>query len=77
MPLLYPLNLTDVEDQRILWERAARNPILQVTDRTGCGSGWYGHCHQVLTWALCAGGIQGAAPRSRVRRWAQRQSSIT
>ncbi|MEV0659874.1 Fic family protein [Actinomadura luteofluorescens] len=21
-------------------------------DRTGCGSGWYGHCHQVLTWFL-------------------------
>ncbi|MFF4590462.1 Fic family protein [Streptomyces sp. NPDC001388] len=48
----YPLDLTDVEDQRILWERAARNLILQVTDRTGCGSGWHGHCHQVLTWFL-------------------------
>ncbi|MFF4258805.1 Fic family protein [Streptomyces sp. NPDC001663] len=48
----YPLDLAGVEDQRILWERAARNLILQVTDRTGCGSGWYGHCHQVLTWFL-------------------------
>ncbi|MEU6260273.1 Fic family protein [Streptomyces sp. NPDC047043] len=48
----YPLDLADVEDQRILWERSARNLILQVTDRTGCGSGWYGHCHQVLTWFL-------------------------
>ncbi|MBD0741405.1 cell filamentation protein Fic [Streptomyces sp. CBMA152] len=48
----YPLELTDVEDQRILWERAARNLILQVADRTGGGSGWYGHCHQVLTWFL-------------------------
>ncbi|MGW2721676.1 Fic family protein [Streptomyces sp. NPDC001492] len=48
----YPLNLAEVGDQRILWERAARNLILQVTDRTGCGSGWHGHCHQVLTWFL-------------------------
>ncbi|NIL50486.1 Fic family protein [Streptomyces sp. 2BBP-J2] len=48
----YPLDLTAVEDQRILWERAARNLILQVTDRTGCGSGWHGHCRQVLTWFL-------------------------
>ncbi|MGA5895246.1 Fic family protein [Streptomyces venetus] len=53
----YPLNLTEVEDQRLLWERAARNLILQVTDRTGCGSGWYGHCHQVLTWFLSHWGV--------------------
>ncbi|MFJ5636663.1 hypothetical protein ACIQF5_29030 [Streptomyces goshikiensis] len=33
-----PLDLTDIEDQRILWERAARNLILQVVDRTGCGA---------------------------------------
>ncbi|MFD1832497.1 Fic family protein [Streptomyces desertarenae] len=55
----YPLELAGVEDQRILWERAARNLILQVVDRTGCGSGWYGHCRQVLTWFL---GRWGAAP---------------
>ncbi|MGW2618453.1 Fic family protein [Streptomyces sp. NPDC001500] len=48
----YPLNLAAVEDHRILWERAARNLILQVADRTGCGSGWHGHCRQVLTWFL-------------------------
>lgn len=48
----YPLALADVADQRTLWEHAARNLILQVTDRTGCGSGWYGHCRQVLTWFL-------------------------
>ncbi|GGR09233.1 Fic family protein [Streptomyces pilosus] len=48
----YPLDLADIEDQRILWERAARNLILQVVDRTGCGSGWHGHCRQVLTWFL-------------------------
>ncbi|QGV82962.1 Fic family protein [Streptomyces ficellus] len=54
----YPLDLTDVEDQRILWERAARNLILQVTDRTGCGSGWYGHCRQVLTWFLSHWGVE-------------------
>ncbi len=55
----YPLDLADIGDQRILWECAARNLILQVTDRTGCGSGWYGHCHQVLTWFL---GHWGVAP---------------
>ncbi|HEX8867982.1 MAG TPA: Fic family protein [Lentzea sp.] len=48
----HPLDLTAVEDQRILWENAARNLILQVGDRTGGGSGWYGHCGQVLTWFL-------------------------
>ncbi|MFF2775615.1 hypothetical protein ACFVU3_11970 [Streptomyces sp. NPDC058052] len=53
----YPLALADVDDQRILWERAARNLILQVTDRTGCGSGWYGHCRQVLTWFLSRWGV--------------------
>ncbi|MGW6414482.1 Fic family protein [Streptomyces sp. NPDC055055] len=53
----YPLALADVADQRILWERAARNLILQVVDRTGCGSGWYGHCRQVLTWFLSRWGI--------------------
>ncbi|MFJ7965488.1 Fic family protein [Streptomyces sp. NPDC096324] len=53
----YPLNLAEVEDQRILWERAVRNLILQVTDRTGCGSGWHGHCRQVLTWFLSRWGV--------------------
>ncbi|MEU3838772.1 Fic family protein [Streptomyces sp. NPDC028635] len=53
----YPLDLAGIEDQRILWERAARNLILQVTDRTGCGSGWHGHCHQVLTWFLSRWGV--------------------
>ncbi|MFE2374130.1 Fic family protein [Streptomyces sp. NPDC059398] len=53
----YPLVLADVADQRILWERAARNLILQVTDRTGCGSSWYGHCRQVLTWFLSRWGV--------------------
>ncbi|MCQ8186736.1 hypothetical protein [Streptomyces rugosispiralis] len=53
----YPLDLTEVEDQRILWERAARNLIIQVTDRTGCGSGWHGHCRQVLTWFLSRWGV--------------------
>ncbi|MGW7217757.1 Fic family protein [Streptomyces collinus] len=48
----YPLDLDTVEEDRILWDRAARNLILQVTDRTGCGSGWHRHCHQVLTWFL-------------------------
>ncbi|MFE1383539.1 cell filamentation protein Fic [Streptomyces sp. NPDC058740] len=53
----YPLDLAGIDDQRILWERAARNLILQVTDRTGCGSGWHGHCHQVLTWFLSRWGV--------------------
>ncbi|MFD8076851.1 cell filamentation protein Fic [Streptomyces sp. NPDC059718] len=53
----YPLDLAAVEDQRILWERAARNLILQVTDRTGCGSGWHRHCQQVLIWFLSRWGV--------------------
>ncbi|MFF4658333.1 Fic family protein [Streptomyces sp. NPDC001381] len=72
-----PLELESVEDQRILWECAARNLILQVTDRTGCGSGWYGHCHQVLTWFLGRWGVApdhaeklvGRAIGGRFRSW--------
>ncbi|NEB04914.1 Fic family protein [Streptomyces sp. SID13726] len=53
----YPLDLAGIEDQRILWDRTTRNLILQVVDRTGCGSGWYGHCRQVLTWFLSRWGV--------------------
>lgn len=53
----YPLDLASVEDQRLVWEAAARNVILQVVDRTGCGSGWHGHCRQVLTWFLARWGL--------------------
>ncbi|MDW4914510.1 hypothetical protein [Streptomyces californicus] len=53
----YPLELADVDEQRILWERTARSLILHVVDRTGCGSGWYGHCRQVLTWFLDHRGV--------------------
>ncbi|MEV5574180.1 Fic family protein [Spirillospora sp. NPDC052269] len=48
----YPLDPAAVADQRILWERAARNLIWQVVDRTGAESGWHGHCKKVLTWFL-------------------------
>ncbi|WP_043670687.1 Fic family protein [Streptomyces xylophagus] len=48
----YPLDLAAVADQRILWECGARNLIFQALDRTGSGSGWYGHCRQVLGWYL-------------------------
>lgn len=73
----YPLDLAAVDDQRILWDRAARNLILQVTDRTGCGSGWHGHCHQVLTWFLSRWGVEpdvaedlvGQAIGGRFRSW--------
>ncbi|MFD4230848.1 Fic family protein [Streptomyces sp. NPDC058545] len=53
----YPFDPSGIEDQRILWERAARNLIQQVVDRTGCGSGWYTHCQQVLTWFLSRWGF--------------------
>ncbi|MBT2369310.1 Fic family protein [Streptomyces sp. ISL-10] len=53
----YPLDPSGIEEQRILWERAARNLIQHVVDRTGCGSGWYGHCRQVLTWFLSRWGV--------------------
>ncbi|MEU8546161.1 Fic family protein [Streptomyces roseoverticillatus] len=74
----YPLELAAVEDQQILWERAARNLILQVVDHTGCGSGWYGHCRQVLTWFLSRWGVApdvaeelvGQAIGGRFRSWA-------
>ncbi|MEU4154167.1 Fic family protein [Streptomyces sp. NPDC026659] len=62
----YPLDLADVDEQRILWERSARNLILHVTDRTGCGSGWYGHCHQVLHWFLSRWGVAPERARELV-----------
>ncbi|MER7175013.1 Fic family protein [Streptomyces mesophilus] len=48
----HPLDQLTVADDPLLWEMGARRLILKVTDRTGCGSGWYGHCQQVLTWFL-------------------------
>ncbi|MEV5545970.1 Fic family protein [Streptomyces sp. NPDC052309] len=64
----YPLELAGIEDQRILWESAARNLILQVVDRTGCGSGWHGHCRQVLTWFLSRWGVAPAVAQGLVDR---------
>ncbi|MEV5505934.1 Fic family protein [Streptomyces orinoci] len=64
----YPLNLADIENERILWERAARNLILQVTDRTGGGSGWHRHCHQVLTWYLSRWGVAPAVAADLVEQ---------
>lgn len=59
----YPLDLAAVQDQRIWWESSARNLILQVVDRTGCGSGWHGHCGQVLRWFLSRWQVEpGLAP---------------
>ncbi|MEU9347887.1 Fic family protein [Streptomyces sp. NPDC048278] len=63
----YPLDPAGIEDQRILWERVARNLILQVVDRTGCGSGWYGHCEQVLRWFLDRWGFAPDDARDLVR----------
>ncbi|MFE1176819.1 cell filamentation protein Fic [Streptomyces sp. NPDC058773] len=54
----YALDPSGIKGQRILWERAARNLIQQVVDRTGCGSGWYTHCRQVLTWFLSRWGAE-------------------
>ncbi|WP_053648521.1 Fic family protein [Streptomyces sp. XY431] len=60
----YPLNPETLVADRILWERAARNLILRVADRTGAESGWYGHCLQVLGWFL---GYWGVSPESAAR----------
>lgn len=64
----YPLDPESVEEQRILWECAARNLIRHVVDRTGCESGWYGHCDQVLTWFLSRWGVAPDVARDMVRR---------
>ncbi|MEE1822426.1 Fic family protein [Streptomyces sp. BE20] len=53
----YPLDPETLVADRILWERTARNLILQVADRTGAESGWYGHCQQVLGWFLSYWGV--------------------
>ncbi|CAN3985695.1 Fic family protein [Kitasatospora purpeofusca] len=60
----YPLDPETLLADRIRWERAARNLILQVADRTGAESGWYGHCLQVLGWFL---GRWGVAPEPAAR----------
>ncbi|MEU6864302.1 Fic family protein [Streptomyces sp. NPDC046876] len=64
----YPLDVADIEGQRVLWECATRNLILQVVDRTGCGSGWYGHCRQVLTWFLSRWGVAPATAHELVEQ---------
>ncbi|WP_042429713.1 Fic family protein [Streptacidiphilus anmyonensis] len=53
----YPLDLASATEDRTLWELAARRLILHVVDRTGCGSGWHGHCRQVLRWFLAHWGV--------------------
>ncbi|RKT19983.1 Fic/DOC family protein [Streptomyces sp. 1114.5] len=53
----HPLDPAVLADQRILWQHAARDLIRHVADRTGGGSGWYGHCRQVLTWFLDRWGV--------------------
>ncbi|MGY0466360.1 Fic family protein [Kitasatospora sp. cg17-2] len=60
----YPLDPETLVADRILWERAARNLILQVADRAGAESGWYRHCLQVLGWFL---GYWGVAPEPAAR----------
>ncbi|MFI1153336.1 Fic family protein [Streptomyces sp. NPDC020817] len=65
--------MAEVEEQRILWDRAARNVILQVTDRTGCGSGWYGQAlppsaHLVPRPRGCLPGRRARSGRRRDRR---------
>ncbi|ACU70114.1 filamentation induced by cAMP protein Fic [Catenulispora acidiphila DSM 44928] len=57
----YPLDRAAVEDGRIVGSRAVHAVIVQVIERTGCASGWYGHCVQVLTWFLNRWGV---APRT-------------
>ncbi|MFD7985404.1 Fic family protein [Kitasatospora indigofera] len=64
----YPLDLSSIGEQRILWERAIHHLILQVSDRTGCGSGWYGHCHQVLTWFLAHWEVEPSVARTMVEQ---------
>ncbi|MFD9690906.1 Fic family protein [Kitasatospora sp. NPDC059088] len=64
----YPLDPETLVADRILWERAARNLILQVADRTGAESGWYGHCQQVLGWFLTYWGVAPEAAERLVRQ---------
>ncbi|WP_305789754.1 hypothetical protein [Symbioplanes lichenis] len=45
------------DDVLDVWERAVAHLVTVVVDRTGAGSGWYGHCEQVLGWFLAAAGI--------------------
>ncbi|MQS16554.1 Fic family protein [Streptomyces kaniharaensis] len=62
----YPLDPAALDDQRILWERAVRNLVQQVVDRTGAESGWYGHCHEVLTWFLNRWGFEPEPARQAI-----------
>ncbi|MFF5533557.1 hypothetical protein ACFY71_13885 [Streptomyces cinerochromogenes] len=53
--------LEPVQGRTLDPRHAARDLILYVADRTGCGSGWHRHCLQVLTWFLARWGV---APES-------------
>ncbi|MFD5461858.1 Fic family protein [Kitasatospora sp. NPDC127059] len=64
----YPLDPADIDGQRILWERAVRNLIQQVSDFTGHESAWYGHCALVLTWFLERWGFEPVAAERLVRQ---------
>lgn len=62
----YPLDPAAVRGQRALWEAASRALILRVVERTGCESGWYGHCELVLTWFLSRWGVEAPVARRLV-----------
>ncbi|GHF39453.1 hypothetical protein GCM10018790_16580 [Kitasatospora xanthocidica] len=62
------LDPDSVEEQRILWELAARGLILRVADRSGGESGWYGHCHQVLGWFLARWGVAAGTAEELVQQ---------
>ncbi|MEY9909097.1 hypothetical protein ABIA35_005331 [Catenulispora sp. MAP12-49] len=80
----YPLDPAAIDDQRILWDRTARNVILQVVDRTGCESGWYRHCYTVLIWFLTRWGVAqdaaldlvGEAIGGRFKSWTSPDSLL-
>jgi uncharacterized protein CbrC (UPF0167 family) len=62
----YPLDRMPAEDRQDAWERATVRLVTQVVDRTGGGSGWYGHCRQVLIWFLTRWGVAEETARARV-----------
>ncbi|MFJ5924294.1 Fic family protein [Kitasatospora sp. NPDC092948] len=39
-----------------------------MADRTGGGSGWYGHCHQVLVWVLARWGVEPPVAQAMVEQ---------
>lgn len=55
--VLPALEAEQVDTRRLAWQRAVGDLVTLVVERTGAEDAWFGHCAQVLGWALEYAGV--------------------